>query len=75
MPQTAQENDLLLEAFNDAVGGRVPHLEENRVKDFGGADKLVALGSVDGSVRANAQGVGLGLDQLNVVETEATLDT
>ena len=36
--------------------------------------EMVALGFVDGSVRADAQRVGLSLDQLNVAETEATLD-
>ena len=74
MPQTAQENDLLLEVLHDVVDGRVPRLEEDRVQDFGSTDQLVALGSLDGSVRANAQGVGLGLDQLNVAATEASLD-
>ena len=74
MPQTAQKVNLSLEALNDAVGGRVPRQEEDRMQDFGGADKLVAVGSVDGSVGADAQRVGLSLDQLNVVETEVTLD-
>ena len=74
MPQAAQEVDLLLETFHDAVGGGVPGLEEDGVQDFGGADELVALGLVHGSVRAVSQRVLPRLDQPNVTEPKATLD-
>ena len=73
MPQTAQEVDLSLEALHDAVGGGVPGLEEDGVEDFGGADELVALCLVHGSVRAVPQRVLLRLDQPNVAESEMTL--
>ena len=73
--QAAQEIDLSLEALHDAVGRGVPGLEEDGVQHFGGADELVALGLVHGSVRAVPQRVLLRLDQLNVAESKATLDT
>ena len=75
VPQAAQEVDLSLEALHDAVSGGVPGLEEDGVQDFGGADELVALGLVHGSVRAVPQRILLRLDQYNIAEPEATLDT
>ena len=75
VPQAAQEVDLSLEALHDAVGGGVPGLKEGGVQDFGGADELIALGLVHGSVRAVPQRVLLRLDQLNVTEPKTTLDT
>ena len=74
VPQAAQEVDLSLETLHDAVGGGVPGLEEDGVQDFGGADELVALSSVHGSVRADPQRMFFRLDQPNVAEPEATLD-
>ena len=75
MPQTAQEVDLTLEALHDAVGGGVPGLEEDGVQDFGGANELVTFSPVYGTVGAVPQRILLRLDQYNIAEPEATLDT
>ena len=75
VPQAAQEVDLSLEALNDAVGGGVPGLEEDGVQNFSGADQLVTLGPVQCSVRAVPQRVLLRLDQSDVAETKAILDS
>ena len=72
--QAAQEVDLSLETLHDGVGCGVPGLEEDGVQDFGGADELVALGSVHGSVRADPQRIFFRLDQTDVAEPKATLD-
>ena len=74
VPQAAQEVDLSLETLHDGVGCGIPDLEEDGVQDFGGADELVALGSVHGSVRTDSQRMFFRLDQPDVAEPEATLD-
>ena len=70
----AEELALLLEALDDATGGRVAGGEEDRVQHLGGAGELATLGPVDGSVGADAEGVRLALDELHVAVAEAAGD-
>ena len=74
VPHLAEELALLLEALHDALGGGVLGLEEDGVQYLSSAGELVALGLVDGTVRANAEGVVLALDQLYATITETALD-
>ena len=74
MPDSAQKDTLLLEALDDAAGGRVPGCKEDGVQNLGGTGKLVALGLVNSAIGANAKTVGLTLDELNTAVAEITLN-
>ena len=74
VPDSAQEVALLLEALDDAAGGRVPGCKEDGVQNLGGTGELVALGLVDSAIGANAEAVGLTLDELNTAVAETTLN-
>ena len=74
MPDSAQEVALLLEALDDMAGGRVPGYKEDGVQNLGGTGELVALGLVDSAIGANAEAVGLTLDELNTAVAETTLN-
>ena len=74
MPHLAEELALLLEALDDATGGRVAGGEEDRVQHLGGAGELVTLGPVDGPVGTDAKGVRLALDELHAAIAEAAGD-
>ena len=74
VPDSAQEFALLLEALDDAAGGRIPGCKEDGVQNLGGTGELVALGLVDSAIGANAEAVGLTLDELNTAVAETTLN-
>ena len=74
MPHLAEELALLLEALHDALGGRVPGLEEDGVENLSGTEELVALGLVDGAIGANAEGVVFALDKRDSTEAKAATD-
>ena len=74
VPDSAQKVALLLEALDDAAGGRVPGCKEDGVQNLGGTGELVALGLVDSAIGANAEAVGLTLDELNTAVAETTLN-
>ena len=69
-----QELTLVLEALDDAAGGRVPGCKEAGVQNLGGTGKLVALGLVDSAIGAIAEVVGLTLDELNTAVAETTMN-
>ena len=74
VPDSAQKDTLLLEALDDAAGGRVPGCKEDGVQNLGGTGKLVALGLVNSAIGANAKTVGLTLNELNTAVAEITLN-
>ena len=74
MPDSAQEIALLLEALDDTAGGRVPGCKEDGVQNLDGTGELVALGLVDSTIGANAEAVGLTLDELKIAVAETTLN-
>ena len=45
------------------------------MQNLGGTGELVALGLVDSAIGANAEAVGLILDELNTAVAETTLST
>ena len=71
---SAQEFALLFEALDNAAGGRVPGCKEDGVQNLGGTRELVTLGLVDSAIGANAEAVGLTLDELNTSVAETTLN-
>ena len=74
MPDSAQEVTLLLKALDNAAGGRVPGCKEDGVQNLGGTGELVALGLVDSTIGANAEAVGLTLDELNTAVAKTSLN-
>ena len=69
-----QELTLVLEALDDAAGGRVPGYKEAGVQNLGSTGELVALGLVDSAIGAIAEAVGLTLDELNIAVAETTMN-
>ena len=74
MPYPTQELALLLKMFHDAMGGGVPGGEENGVQYLSSTRELVTFGLVDSSVGANANGVVLTLDEVNLAVVKVTLN-
>ena len=64
----------MLEALDDAAGGRVPGCKEAGVQNLGGTGELVALGLVDSAIGAIAEVVGLTLDELNTAVAETRMN-
>ena len=64
----------MLEALDDAAGGRVPGCKEAGVQNLGGTGELVALGLVDSAIGPIAEAVGLTLDELNTAVAETTMN-
>ena len=64
----------MLEALDDAAGGRVPGCKEAGVQNLGGTGELVALGLVDSAIEAIAEAVGFTLNELNTAVAETTMN-